>query len=383
MGPIDRLGENLTNTADNTVEIEVRWPPFDSESVIASALPIARERFHLADCNNPPCEVSIGDVNGFHITRRLLHSESLDNPLRDWRTLESRIPNRILRARTGWFITPSALHRISRRLIPYAVIGIIASLAIHAFEPALVESGFVEGSFAGSIRLGLLDYPVLLIIFLPIFFIPILLRFGANIWDYRRTRQFRIDQPEFPILSFEGIPATRTPLQISVKFPEVRSDWTSANARIQVGLLNPRRSMLLHALGRKEGLQNPPGISTPLAIRQYTESELGTGFGESTPLQGPDSERLFLTPLRVLSRGERVDIPFEGDNISLPLPSGDWTGSEYHPLFGSHWEVLIHIERKNDGPLLYVQPILMEHDGSPCNIPEMPILSGRSEFDES
>ncbi|MEE2812378.1 MAG: hypothetical protein VX627_05065 [Candidatus Thermoplasmatota archaeon] len=373
----------MSEIRGNTVEIEVRWPPFDSDSVIASELPIARESFLLQENADPPCESSIGDKNGFHISRRITQSNSKADDLRDWMTLDSRIPNRILRSRTGWFITPSALHRFARKLIPYAVVGIIASLAIHAFEPALVESGIVDGSFAGSVRLGLLDYPVLLIIFLPIFFVPIMLRFCASIWDYRRTRKFRLDQPMSPDISLEKQPTTSSSLKMNVNFPEVRPNWISANARLQVGLLNPRRPMLLHALGRKEGLQNPPGISTPLAVRQYTESELGTGFGESTPLQGPDSERLFLTPLRVLSRGEKIDISFEGGAVTLDLPEGDWPGSEYHPLFGSHWEILIHIERDGDGPLLFVEPIIMNHDGSPCEISEMPVLSGRSEYDES
>ena len=55
---------------------------------------------------------------------------------------------------------PSKLHRQSRRLIPFAVVGIIASLAIHSFEPALVNWGIVDKSFAGSVRLGMLEYPI-------------------------------------------------------------------------------------------------------------------------------------------------------------------------------------------------------------------------------
>jgi hypothetical protein len=65
------------------------------------------------------------------------------------------------------------------------------------------------------------------------------------------------------------------------------------------------------------------------------------------------------------------------------MPDGDWPGSEYHPLFATHWEVLLRIERERDGPLIFVQPLLMRHDGTACIIDEMPVQSGRSELADS
>jgi len=148
-------------------------------------------------------------------------------------------------------------------------------------------------------------------------------------------------------------------------------------------LLNPRRPMFLHALGRKEGQQNPPGVSTPLSIRQYSNSELGTGFGESTPLEGPDTQRLFLSPHPVQQRGEVKSIPLEDGTVELPMPNGDWPGSEYHPLIAVHWEIIVRIQREGDGPLLFVKPLLLKHDGRDCIIEEMPTQSGRSELADS
>ena len=365
------------------VEIQLRWPPFDPDTVIASELPIAREYFRLTDETITHCSVQVGSESGFHIHRRIIRMSSGLSECRDWVTLTERIPGRVERERRGWFITPSKLHRDSRRLIPFAVLGIIASLAIHAFEPALVNSGWVDGSFAGSVRLGLLDYPVLLLIFLPIFFIPIMMRLTASIWDFRRTRKFRTNLPTPPVMDIHDDDSTLKQISTTIDFPEIRKDWISAEARIQVGMLNPRRPMLLHALGRREGQQNPPGISTPLSIRQYAISELGTGFGESTPLEGPDTKRLFLSPLPVQRRGGATSISLEGGNFSLPMPEGDWPGSEYHPLFATHWELLIRIERENDGPLLFVKPLIMNHDGSACNVPDMPTQSGRSELSDN
>ena len=260
------------------VEIQLRWPPFDPDTVIASELPIAREYFRLTEDTVTPCDVAIGHESEFHVHRKITRLSSGLSDCRDWVTLSDRIPGRVERERKGWFILPSKMHRDSRRLIPFAVVGIIASLVIHAFEPALVNWGWVEGSFAGSVRLGLLDYPILLLIFLPIFCIPILMRLFASVWDFRRTRKFRTNLPTTPVVNVHDDDCTQKQINAQIEFPDVREDWISAEARIQVGLLNPRRPMLLHALGRKEGLQNQPGISTPLAIRpvSYTNLTLPT-----------------------------------------------------------------------------------------------------------
>ena len=261
-------------TTGNAVEIKLRFPPFDPDTVLASELPIAHEYFLLAEGSEPPCAVQIGDENGFHIHRNIIQLPSGISDCRDWVTLSERIPGRVERERKGWFLLPSRMHRKSRKLIPFAVIGIIASLVVHAFEPALVNWGVVDGSFAGSVRLGLLDYPILLLIFLPIFFIPLMMRLLASVWDFRRTRKFRTDLPKNPAIHVENEDCTSEDIVVKIDFSEVRSDWVSAKARVAVGMLNPRRPMLLHALGRKEGQQNPPGISTPLSIRQYAILEL-------------------------------------------------------------------------------------------------------------
>ena len=367
----------MTDT-NKIVQISLRWPPFDPDTVRASELPLATEIFRVT--NETPCNIHIGQETGFHIKRMVLDTSEKYSDCLEWETLTGRIPRRVERERSGWFLLPSKLHRQSRRLIPFAVVGIITSLAIHAFEPVLVNLGIVDDSFAGSVRLGLLDYPILLLLFLPIFFFPILLRLIASVWDFRRTRKFRTELPSSPIFAFDSHDCTASKLRVKIDFPESCEDWTKASAYVQVGLLNPRRPMLLHALGRKEGQQNPPGISTPLTIRQYSHSELGTGFGESTPLEGPDTKRLFLSPHPVQTRGEVMEIPLEGGSISLPMPDGKWPGSEYHPLIAVHWEVIVRIQRVKGGPLLFVRPLIMEHDGSDCIVDTMPTQSGRSEL---
>ena len=64
MGSANWLGVSMAETRGNVVEIEVRWPPFDSDSVIASELPIARQSFHLPESTPPPCELNIVFILG-------------------------------------------------------------------------------------------------------------------------------------------------------------------------------------------------------------------------------------------------------------------------------------------------------------------------------
>ena len=82
-------------------------------------------------------------------------------------------------------------------------------------------------------------------------------------------------------------------------------------------------------------------------------------------------------------RGEVTSIPLEDGTVELPMPNGDWPGSEYHPLFAVHWEVIIRIKRDSGGPLLFVKPLLLKHDGRDCIIEDMPTQSGRSELADS
>ena len=56
------------------------------------------------------------------------------------------------------------------------------------------------------------------------------------------------------------------------------------------------------------------------------------------------------------------------------MPNGDWPGSEYHPLIAVHWEVIIRIKRDSGGPLLFVKPLLLKHDGRDCIIEDMPTI---------
>ena len=115
------------------------------------------------------------------------------------------------------------------------------------------------------------------------------------------------------------------------------------------------------------------------------EDMMGTGVGERTPLEGPDKERLFLSPLPVQEMGSAVEFPIEdarngGIDIHLPLPDGEWPGSEYSSLLSFHWEVVTMVEIEDDFPLKWVLPIQVLHDGSPRRMDILQIQSGRAEM---
>ena len=53
----------------------------------------------------------------------------------------------------------------------------------------------------------------------------------------------------------------------------------------------PERKMILDSQGKKEGEQTIPGMSTALPARRIASSEeLGTGVGESIPMNVADRE---------------------------------------------------------------------------------------------
>ena len=55
-----------------------------------------------------------------------------------------------------------------------------------------------------------------------------------------------------PEISTQSPDCTAPSLEIEIEFPELRDGWSAASAYVQVGLLNPRRPMLLHALGERK-----------------------------------------------------------------------------------------------------------------------------------
>ena len=306
-------------------------------------------------------------------------------------------PNFIDSTRRGWYIIPDPLHGVSRRLIPPTVILLIISLFVHAIEPGLVAQEIISKSFAGSFKFGPLYYPKLLFITFPIFLLPLLYRMIANMRDLRRQKLLlssKLGDLEV------GMRVSKNNVTI-ISLPEVTDYLDIRRARIQVGVAVPERGVLIHTLGRVEGGQPAPGMSTKLPEKRVNiGDEIGTGVGEATPMQLPNTRVAMLEPLRASEFGQWSECPpyVNGQSLEWPLelPDSQWPGSIYSPLIAIHWELIIECRAKIknrsiksktgrisdflDTDVLWVQPITMVSTGNQIVSDYLPVRSGRVEI---
>ena len=322
---------------------------------------------------SPPPAFSIGRDDDWRVEWR---SEKTDD---DFPTLSCEVSREpfdfIMRTRNGWYIDPDPLHSIARKAIRPAVVIIILSLLIHTLEPGLVASGLLSESFAGSYRIGPLDYPKLLFFSFPLFIVPILFRIVANLRDIRRQNKY-ISSPIEDISLSVQIEDN----EAQVRIQEIPLNVMPIRARIQVGMIVPEREKMLEALGRVEGEQSAPGMSTSLPDRRIaTGEELGTGVGESIPLAVSHPRLLLLEPLRVMDPGDWKDISSTGERFVLPGPQETWPGSIYSALIAIHWEIVIEAIRDNGTRMKWIKPILIEDRRGLDPINRLPVRSGRIE----
>ncbi len=310
--------------------------------------------------------------------------------------IRDRPPDFIERTRRGWYIIPDPLHAVSRRLIPPTVILLMIALFIHAIEPGLVAQGIISRYFAGSFKFGPLYYPKLLFVAFPVFLLPLLYRMIANLRDLRRQKFLLTRAPEDLLI---GTMVSRNRVIIT-SLPDMPGEAAIRRARIQVGVAVPERGMLIHALGRNEGGQPAPGMSTKLPEKRVnTGDEIGTGVGEATPMQLANSRVATLEPLRASEYGEWSECPeyLDGQPLewTLQLPKGQWPGSIYSPLIAVHWELIIECksilendsagavaDKKDvrDADVMWVQPITMDGSANKIVSDYLPVRSGRVEI---
>ena len=137
----------------------------------------------------------------------------------------------LMSTRDGWYIEPDPMHTTARRLIRPAVALLILALLVHSMEPSLVSLGLLSESFAGSYRIGPLDYPKLLFVAFPIFMFPIVFRMIANLRDIRRQNAYiasPIESPEMTLAVSEGdVQASRITMPVNMM---------AVRGRLQVGV---------------------------------------------------------------------------------------------------------------------------------------------------
>ena len=285
----------------------------------------------------------------------------------------------LMSTRNGWYIEPDPMHTTARRLIRPAVVLVILALLVHSMEPSLVSLGLLTESFAGSYRIGPLDYPKLLFVAFPIFMSPIAFRMIANLRDIRRQNAYiasPIESPEMTLaVSKGGVQVSRITMPV---------DMMAVRGRLQVGVAVPERSKVLESLQRIEGEQPAPGMSTRLPERRITSGEeLGTGVGEATPMPVAHPRVLLLEPMRVHDPGEWVELRGNSTEINFGGPVNQWPGSIYSALIAVHWEIVIEAIRDDGTRMKWVSQITMPPRSGLEHIPKLPVRSGRTESSES
>ncbi len=360
----------------------IRYPPFEHGHMDPSEVPIVEAVIDVDDGNHP--EFIIGSDDGWVVEWRP-YTDEFSNTPRIVSNVGIETPNFIKRSRFGWYINPDPLHNISRRLIAPTVVLLILSLFVHAIEPGLVEWGVISQSIAGSFRVGPLEYPKLLMFAFPIFLMPLIFRMIANLRDLGRQKtlmKLEYQRPEISIQANPGrVPISRGPDVVTISLNNIYKDLIMTRSRIQVGVAVPERRTVLDVLGRIEGGQPSPGMSTLLPQQRIASGDYeGTGVGEATPMVVPNRRAAVLEPMRVMSSGEWVYHEAESSRLSLPVPDANWPGTVYSSLIAIHWEVVVEFKSTNGTKFMWVEPVTIAHHSCRTAISPAPTRSGRAEM---
>ncbi len=344
----------------------VRFPPFGTDSWNAAELPVTEV---ISYDESPSPGFVVGDKKGWYVERIVDTEENFP--------FTGEFSTIIDKQRRGWYLIPHPIHAAARRLITFSVAVLLLSLMYLAITPLLENAG-IPTFGTTSLRLGLLDYPLLAVIVVPLMLIPIFLRVGANLSDLTRQKSFLYNAPKSPVIELDE---TKNDCQLKGKLtlPEMRDDWKNVSISWRVGILPPSREAIFNAQGRTEKGQPPPGLATPLP--HYWERGLddGTGTGEDVPMQRTDLPGgIFLRPMRIMALGGRANISDDGI-FTLDSPKDIWPGSFYSELIRIHWEIVVKIRREKGGPLLWVQPLMVQQNTSEICVEQPQITDGRSE----
>ena len=351
----------------------IRYPPFELDHMEPRAVPISEGIVNVNDGNLR--SFSIGTDDGWFVQwREYSDDDSSMTQIRG--EISDTAPNFLSRSRNGWFVDPDPLHNISRKLIKPTVILLIVSLFVHAIEPGLVEYRLISSFVAGSVVIGPLEYPRMLFYTFPLFLLPLLFRTIANFRDI--VRQSIIDKSPFDSPVFETN-IDREFLEVTID--EIDGSISPLRARVQVGVPSPERSTVLTTLGRNERGQPSRGMSTRLPEKRVSPGdEVGTGVGESTPMQSTSKKQVILEPLRMMAHGSWKSKIEVGTPFKLSVPEGQWPGSVYSSLIAIHWELILEFVSNDGRKIKWVSPILMPHPMKDTVIPIAPVISGRAEL---
>ncbi|RZD43955.1 MAG: hypothetical protein CXT70_00440 [Methanobacteriota archaeon] len=356
---------------------------------MASELPISKKRETLSEEIDQQQAIElvtksipsfkIGEKTGWLVERRyLFDGNTIKNEVYEHGIVDdSEWPIVVEKQRRGWYLTPHPVHATARKFINGVVYILLISLLYLFIEPILSAIG-IPGIGTGTVRIGLLDYPLLALIVGPLFFIPLLMRVTANFSDLRRQKLFLQNPPPNPEIEIIGEAVADQDLKVKVKFESNRDNWNSISVYWRVGALPPARDAVFSALNRTVEGQPPPGLTTKLPHHWEVGLDDGTGAGEDAPMQRQEvAGGLFLRPMRVMQFGGKVE--YNEDEMILENPKNTWPGTTISPLVKIHWEIIIQIERENEGSLLWVEPLRVKHSSKHVEQKTLTVNDGRTE----
>ena len=342
-----------------------RHPPFDPRRLKPTELDPVVGPIDRAFGTNFRIETS----EGWYVERRGLGAV-------EGESIESRpFPSVVKAQRTGWFLEPRPLHRRLRRMVDGVAIVMLLTLLYLALAPGF-DALNIPTFGTKSVRLGLLDYPLLGLIVVPLILMPLILRLTVNVSDLRRQTNIMADERlrlEVDVDHVDSEGATR--LKIDGHAAEY-----AVFASLQCGVLAPRRHHILNALRRNPNGQPPPGMTTAL---EGTEPAMGdgTGLGEESPMGRHDwPGDVYLRPMRLASRGAWTSVA--GRDVEVEAPEGPWPGTMYDALIRIHWEIIVACDHPVHGRLLHVTPVRARWPQGPIPTLTVDLTDGRAEHAE-
>ncbi len=358
----------------------IRYPPFEHYDMIPEEIPVIE--IILESENKPPPPFKIGGEDEWFVEWRKVNENDEKLKLLPGNVSKETFPF-LMRTRNGWYIDPDPLHYRARRMIAPAVIILITTLFLRAITPVFRDINLISPLLEilnYSIRIGELDYPLFLSVAFPIFISPMIFRMIANMRDIKRQNNLISNPIESP-----DIEINKGVNKIDISMEKIPKGLEIIRGRIQVGIAVPERKMILDSQGKKEGQQTIPGMSTALPARRIASSEeLGTGVGESIPMNVADKRVMMLEPMRVLEPGKWVELSEKGDLIGITLegPEALWPGSIYSGLIAVHWELIIEFLSNDGTKMKWVRPITMDDYHHKIEIENLPVRSGRLELSD-
>ena len=362
------------NILPKWTNLRMRFPPFDAPSHIPN------EMYQTDVCwpqgDDEQNELSLGSTDGWFIHRTICNDQPKSAKLVSEQDSKSET-EALLSSRVGWGLSPHPLHSIARKWIPYGVTILIFAIVMHVLEPVLLGAGLISERFAGSVNLGLLDYPILFVMAAPFVAIPIILRVLGNVADIRSQHMFKNNLPQSPKISVSNS-NTKGPILVKVTIPDQLKN-RELQGYIRVGLLPPHRNSMMSALCGDEFDYPPVGLSTPIPGGWMKRADDGSGIGESTPmLIGRGSSNLFIEPMRIQVNGGIQSIS-SGVEVELDTPNGPWPGSEYGPFVNINWELVLEFQSGRKRPLYWIERLTVESLDNSHAVPQLIAHGGRLE----